>query len=185
MLSLIRDIHLAVGLFCTPFVLAYALDGVRVNHGSVYPKDAVKSEHTCAVSASEPEAIARELDERYGLPGKYWPPGDDGKFSINAPTAGHTVRYDAVTHSVRVTTERPRFFSLATNLHFAAGVHHRDPAINGWGWLVVVVSAAFVALGVTGLWLWIPRLRERRLGLLFLTVSVGYCALCLAWIRLA
>jgi hypothetical protein len=64
-------------------------------------------------------------------------------------------------------------------------VHHRHAAINAWGWLVVLVSAAFVVLGVTGLWLWIPRLKERKLGLLFLTASVGYCALCLAWIRLA
>lgn len=185
MLSLVRDIHLAVGLFCTPFVLAYALDGVRVNHGSFYPKDAVKSQHAYPVSASEPEAIARELDERYGVIGRYWPPNTDGSFAIGSPTANHTVRYDPATHSVRVSTERPRLFSLATNLHFASGVHHRHAANNAWGWLVVLVSVAFVALGVTGLWLWIPRLRERRLGLLFLGVSVGYCALCLAWIRLA
>jgi len=185
MLSLIRDIHLALGLFCAPLVLAYAMDGVRINHPRFYPKDATKSEQTYPVSASEPEAIVSELNERYGLVGRYWPPDSEGKFSIISPTANRTVQYDPATHSVRVETERPRFFSLATNLHFAAGVHNKDTAMNAWGWLVVLVSAAFVALGVTGLWLWIPRLKERRLGLLFLTVSVGYCALCLAWIRLA
>jgi hypothetical protein len=184
-LSLIRDIHLAVALFCTPFVLAYALDGVRVNHGSIYPKDSRKSEHTYAVSATDADAIAVELDVRHGLKGRYWPPGGDGSFAIAGATATHTVRYDAATRSARVQTERPRFFSLATNLHFASGVHFSHASLNAWGWLVVLVSVAFVALGVTGLWLWIPRLKERRLGLLFLGVSVGYCALCLAWIRLA
>ena len=81
MLGLIRDIHLAVSLFCTPFVLVYAMDGVRVNHGKLYPRDAVRSERSYEVSATDPEAIARELDARHGLIGRYWPPAGGESFA--------------------------------------------------------------------------------------------------------
>lgn len=180
----LRDVHLLLGMFCLPFLAVYAVDGVSMTHRAWVPEGGGHrvEERSFAVRGSTPEAIASDLASRHGVAGYFALAPAPGVFYMQGPLASYEVSYDAGAGTALVRTHRGGIKETVHNLHMAAGVTHASGAANLWGAFALCISLGLVVLGGTGLWLWTRRLKQRRLGLVFLLGSLGYCALCLVLI---
>ncbi|HIB66075.1 MAG TPA: hypothetical protein EYO33_13430 [Phycisphaerales bacterium] len=174
-------LHLFVGLFCLPYLIVYTLDGVRSGHRNWFHHKQTVVEHRLELRSDSIEAMAQELAQEHGIRGELRSGDDRERFWLEANLVGYEVEVVSP-HTVIVKENRRGMVQTSHFLHTTAGFQHDFWPTRLWSFMVIVVSLGLILLGLSGLWLWVPRLKERRLGIIFLSVSLGYAFTCLVLI---
>ena len=177
---LIRDIHLASGLFTLVLLAVYALSAILMSHPGVLGERERISQQELEVPpgrAAGPRALAKYLMDEHGLRGELRSVSESGEgFGLRIYRTGteHEVRYSFSDSRARVETSQAGFAGMLIHIHHAGGLWHDYPLANAWGALVGVASLALLILGGTGIYLWFKTYEERTVGLVLLVVSFGY-----------
>ena len=177
----VRDLHLYLGLFSSPFVLLYAVSAVQLNHslmpwggraGIAAPPRTVRVVVTPSDSGL---AIADQVRRQLGIRGEigYVNRKMDGSrvsFPIERP--GHTtqVRVDLATGLATVEQKETGVWDALIYQHKMPGPHNANIRGNWvftvrWGWLADATVYLILFLTVSGVYLWTAFRAERRTGL--------------------
>lgn len=190
MYRLLRDVHLAVGLFGSMFLLALGLSAVQMAY-PIYrlrPTETVTTTDVPAGVDTSPRALARWLMDARDLRGDLTEvtiASDSVSLHIVRPGTTHDVEYDPRLHSARVTTRVLDAIGMLNRIHHIGGIRHDYWAINAWGWFLFVVSLSLFVMAVTGVAMWFARHDDRRLGTIVLGVSLTWGLTLLILIRTA
>lgn len=186
----LRDLHLAIGAFCAPFLLVYAVSAVQMAHPRLtFPESRERTwETTLAPGERDPSAVREALRARHYVRGELLSQrAQDGvlHLAVARPGRRYAIELETATGAVRVreTVSTPAF--LLNRLHHARGLWNREPVANAWGAAVVVVSLGLLLLTLSGVWLWLERPKERRVGLAVLGTSTLFALALVVAIRLA
>jgi hypothetical protein len=187
MYRVIRDLHLYIGLFVSPFVLLFAASIIFLNHGKVIPA-AQSGSKACAarslptdiadVQGSAALAAVRAVLDECDVTGEIGfirNQRNELRFVIPVLKPGRetTVVIDLASRSAAITHRRMGFWETVGYLHNSPGPH--NAAIRGnWFWTRVwrriadgtVYTLLFISL--SGLYLWFALRAERRIGLALL-----------------
>jgi len=176
----IRNLHLILGVFASLPLILYAVSAVQMAHDRWLPFTSVKSQRSFEMPASafsDPAALRKQLVESYGITGELQDSEvtpDRIRLSLFRPGIIHEVSYARQTGETVVKMRVNGVVGVMNRLHHLAGVTHEDRAFNAWGWLLGVVSIALLAIGVSGIYLWFKLHSERLIGIVLLTVSLGF-----------
>ena len=163
--------HIYLGLFCTPYLLIFALSSLSFNHVSLKEEfTPVKSEKLAITlnkgSFDTPRELGEALRDSLQLMGWFIPWEsriDSSGFLVNVRNLGRDFRMTGTwgIPEIEFTANSTRFISLLKGLH---GLHEEIPGapwwINGW-WLyqdLTVYSLLFWALRGIYLW-WVSKTR--------------------------
>lgn len=187
---LLRDVHLAIGAFLTPYLLIYAVSALQMAHPVLtFGKPAERTwEATIAPGATDPLAVRETLRASHDVRGELRTSRIEGgvvHLGVERPGRRYEIEVDTETGRVRAKEVVSTASRLLNRLHHARGLWNREPVANAWGGAVALVSAGLLGLLVSGVWLWLERPKERRAGLLFLGTSVTFALALLASMRLA
>lgn len=187
----LRNIHLYLGLFSLPLVLAYGVSSVQMSHGSWFKMKPAIGETEVTVPpdrATEGRGLARELMDRYGLRGdlQQVQPTASG-FSLRIGRLGtfYQIDYSRESGKAKVRTTVAPFMGMLNRIHHVSGLWHDFLPMNLWGALVSIVSAGLVLLGLTGIYLWFHDHEERTIGALLLGLNLAYCLTLMVLMRTA
>lgn len=188
---LLRKLHLALGLFVLPFALLYAVSAFEMAHRFVIRTSETKRSFEVTLEpsrrASTPEGALAALEVAASVRGEIKSASREAGvlvLEIARPGTYYEVRLREGRYA-SVTEHRSDTLGFLNRMHHAAGLWSPLPEKVLWGALVLVVSAALLLLGITGLLLWLARKAERRAGLLFLATSLAFCVGLLLLIRFA
>ncbi|MEQ8809572.1 MAG: hypothetical protein RIE59_10935 [Imperialibacter sp.] len=165
--------HIYLGLFCTPYLLVFAISSLSFNHVSLREAfTPIKSEKVSVAmrqdSFKDPRALGEALRDSLHLMGWFIPWEshiDSAGFLVNVRNLGRDFRMTGTwgIPEIELTTNSTRFISKLKGLH---GLHEEIPGapwwINGW-WLyqdLTVYSLLFWALSGIYLW-WISKSRSK------------------------
>ena len=109
------------------------------------------------------------------------------KPTVEIASVGTTreVRYDAPSNTAVVRTSRLPIMGVLNRMHHMVGLWHPSGALKLWALVVALASIAVAALIATGVWLWMLRKRERRLGLILVAANVVFSLVVLILLRTA
>ena len=96
------------------------------------------------------------------------------QFRMVRPGQMNEIDYDRATGTVKGKLNRWGFFGMMNRMHTVAGLWHEVWWTNLFGVVVGVVSAGLLVLGVTGLYLWFVRKKERKLGIALLVLGLAW-----------
>lgn len=184
-----RLAHLYTGLFLTPWMMVYALSGFCLNHASWFadhlklaPQWVNVRQETYTPDASYPndpgeQAVA--LLVHLGLEGPHQimgiPTGDQLTLWRSCAAGNYRVTWQRQNSRLLVEQQQPAsFYSFVNNLHFMRGYSQPYVATRGWGMIVDAVTISTILWVFTGIYLWVGKPRERRVG--GICLSAG-CAL--------
>jgi hypothetical protein len=189
MRRLLRDLHLALALFASGFLLVYAVSALQMAHPRLAPRGRSTAEAEVTLAAgADARAVEAELRARHGVRGELEAAGAvDGALRLRFVRPGTEViaEVEPASGRTRLRTTRADFFRYLNRLHHAAGLSHADTATNAWGVAVAVVSASLLALAGSGLYLGWQLRRERRAGAVTLAASLATTLLLMALLRFA
>jgi hypothetical protein len=165
--------HIYLGLFCTPYLLIFALSSLSFNHVSSKEEfTPVKSERIAITlnedSFDSPRALGEALRDSLHLMGWFIPWEshiDSAGFLVNVRNLGRDFRMTGTwgIPEIELTANSTRFISMLKGLH---GLHEEIPGapwwINGW-WLyqdLTVYSLLFWAMSGIYLW-WVSKPRSK------------------------
>ena len=183
----IRIIHLIAGLLTAPLLFMYALSAIQMGHRSWFRLSPTVREQEIASPADcrEPRALAASLMRSEGWRGELTAiaPGTSCSFEIDSVGTTRAIRYDPSTRTLHVRISRLPAMGLLNRMHHAAGLWHPSPAMKIWAAVVALASLACAALVATGIWLWLLRRRERRIGIILITANLLFSIVVLILLR--
>lgn len=180
-----RDLHMYAGLFVSPFILAYAVSVVLLNH-AWEPESRVTAVRTAPVSVvmmDDGLELAKAIRAELGLSGEIGYVNRNEReqtvFSpIEMPGEKTTVRVDLKTRTAQLETTR---LGVGDALNFA----HRMPGphnvairgnwlfMNAWSWLADGTVYLLLFVTTSGVFLWAVVRADRRAGLVMLGLGVA------------
>jgi hypothetical protein len=181
---LMRDSHLFIGLFLSPFVLVFALSVLVLNHPGIPLGDPVESE-TRTLEVTVPAGIERmdppvrvgqaiEILRQIGISGEigfigYSP--EERKLSIPVQRPGYEARVDVILDSGKAVVKQRTtgFWEGLIFLHKMPGPHLANIRRNWfvtrvWGWLSDGTAWLMLFLSASGIYLWVTLKSGRRIG---------------------
>lgn len=184
-----RNIHLAVGVLATPFLLVYAFSAIQMAHPKWFSLKRTVTKSRVEIPASEApdgRTLARQLMTRANVQGELT--------SIDAAKSGYRVHvarpgavfdivYDSTLGKAEITETKSDTVFLLNRLHHLAGVDHQYGWLNIWGWTVCLISILLFTLSATGIYLWFRIHGEIVVGLILLTTSLSYSIVLLFALR--
>lgn len=186
----LRTIHLLIALPLLPFVGVYALSAFAIAHPWLVPAAGTQEQFEVPLpdGVRDAGAIADLLQQQRGVLGDVH--GVKGtqeglRFEIVWPGVSHGVLLPRGSHVAQIQAHRHDVVGALTVIHGTSGLYHRDPRLGAWGVMQLLTSLGLTALGVTGVWMWLLRRRERRLGLWVVGLSSAYGVLALVLVRMA
>jgi hypothetical protein len=180
MYKIFRDIHLLLGLFAGIFLLMYGISAVQMAHNRWFNLRPSVSEQQIALEPGVDEGarlVANFLMTRHEMRGELAQVRESDKgirFRIARPGTVYEVDYDRGSRSAKIRTSTANFLGMLNRIHHLAGVNREFWVLNVWGWLVGIVSAMLIGMGITGIYLWFKIHTERRVGMALLVLSLGY-----------
>ncbi len=191
MVRWLRNVHLLLGLLAFPFLLMYGASAVRLAHGSWFSQKAKHTEREVEVGhfdANSGRELARVLMEQHGFHGELGSvvPTEAG-FHLEIERPGHSsqIEYSRYSGRAKIRTSTFDFMRMLTGIHLTAGFSHSYQIHNIWAVFVVVVSIALILQGLTGIYLWFHFHKERKIGVILLSVNLAYSFGLIVLIRLA
>jgi len=186
----IRNTHLLIGLFAFLFLLMYGVSAVQMAHNRWFNNKPAVTESEIALKAgvSDARAVARELMDRHGLRGELAQvrkTGDGLSFRIVRPGTVYEIAYSPETGNAKVRTSVANIMGMLNRIHHIGGLWHDFTLTNIWAVFVGLVSVALILLSLTGIYLWFKIHTERVVGVILLTLSVGYSLTLIVLIRTA
>ena len=179
-----RDLHLYLGLIVSPFVLAFAVSVLFLNHAKV-DTTAVDSVSTLS-DIRIPEALAvakgrqavdlaRQIVDQAGITGeigfvRYVRESQRFVIPVSKPGAETVVTVDVATRTATVSRRATSLLEVVAYLHKSPGPHNVDLRGNWfwteiWRWLADGTVYLLLFVSATGLYLWFVIKAERRAGL--------------------
>ena len=160
---LIRRIHMYLALFLAPWMLAYALSTIVMNHGWVTGPVSFQVEREQAYQASfaldtSPRVMGQQILSDLGLEGAFavQGPAPDGRLTINRQdlVSPRRVIYTPATGQVRI--ERAEFHTSAflSRFHHQRGYGSVFAANKAFAVSIDLVIVAMVFWALSGLWMW-------------------------------
>jgi hypothetical protein len=189
--AVLRNVHLAAGLFAAVFVVVYALSAAQMAYRLAPAGERGDSRRVVEIPAEvalEARPLALWLMRRHGLHGNLVEVAERrgaATLRIARPGAVHRVEVDRGRRRATVVSERVGAVAMLQRLHESGGFGNDHWALDLWGGLLAAVSLALLTLAATGVTMWFLRHRRLRFGVpLFLgTLAAGAALLTL--VRLA
>ncbi len=189
MYKTIRTVHLLLASFSLPFLVMYGVSAVQMTHSTWFNmKPSVHEEQIATDSGvTDARSVARDvMQRRPGVRGELMnvqktPAGFS--FRIVLPGTVHEVQYDRATGAAKVKTSVAGVLGMLNRMHHAAGFWHEPIVMKVWALAVLVVSAALLLVGATGIYMWFARRSERRLGVALLAVNLAFVVTLLVLMR--
>ncbi len=195
-----RDLHLYVGLFLSPFVLLYAASAVLLNHaylpwgGPDAPRTAPRVIRVHVRDSEDGLTVARQVREQLGIRGEIGYVSREREsarltFPIETPGRVTRVRVDLAAGTATVDRKTTGVWDAAIYLHKTPGPHNVKLRGNWvfmrcWRWIADASVYLLMLLTATGIYLWTVLKAQRRAGLLSLGAgAVAFTALVLGIIR--
>lgn len=177
MYTLIRNIHLAAGLFVAAFLAVYAVSAAQMASPLVNLPQSTR-EWTLTVPAdvdTTPRGFARWLGQTHGIVGALDDVDESEGLEVRIVRVGTrtTVTLDLATRVATVEERRHSTIGMLNRLHHVSGLDAGWWPIDLWGLLLAVASALLLVLSGTGIVLWFQRHRERRTGLVVLVSGLA------------
>ena len=180
----LRDLHLYLGLFVSPFVLLYAVSTVLINH-TLLPWGgdgrAEVERRRFSVAASEETSnlqLAAQILRQVDVSGEIMYVRDERatrRLVIPVERPGHkiTVRADLTTGTAEIEREDTGAWDALVFLHTMPGPHNADIRGNWlvtrlWGWLADATIYLILFVTASGVYLWTAVRAERRNGVICL-----------------
>jgi hypothetical protein len=185
---LIRDLHLYVGVFISPFVVVFALSVIFLNHtwlpwGGTDAGEASTS--TVTIRAPKVEnslELAKQIQQQVGVPGEidFINRNEEERrvsFPITAPGERTMVRVDLATGIAELERQETGVWDAMVYLHKMPGPHNVSVRGNwfftrAWGWLADATVYLLLFVTASGVYLWTAVKAERKAGLIFLGAGV-------------
>lgn len=174
--SVVRSVHLVLGVAAFLFLLMYAVSSVQMAHFSWSWQ--VVDDSQVPVRPEEvttPRALAQVMVRDHGLRGELTITNQGpNQMSIRLarPGAEYDVRYQPGNDRARIVTRDAGFFGRLNRIHHVSGLWRDDPVTQAWGLLAGIVSVVLLLLGLSGLWLWFRIHEERLIGVVLLAASL-------------
>jgi len=184
-----RDLHLCLGLFVSPFVIAFAVSVFFLNHVKVDPaatsvltvRDVKIPAGLDAARGREAADRARELVNQAGLTGeigfvRYVRSEQRVVIPVSRPGLEAIVDVD-LARRIAVVSQRPTgLLERVAYLHKMPGPHNADLrgnwfGIRLWRWLADWTVYLLLFISASGLYLWFAIKAERRIGLALLAAG--------------
>lgn len=176
------SLHGIVGLLAAPLLISYAATALMIVHNLRLFSDEVQ-EHL--LPPAEGDALDEALAAR-GFIGRELnrETTEDG---LHIVMQNPSTSYDVLASDdqVRVRESHHGIVTTLQRLHTHSGFWYEDAGANLWGLAPLIASFSCLLLAVTGLSMWWKRTRERKLGLIFLSLSGVYAVGLLVLIRLS
>ena len=195
--AVVRDLHLYVGLFLSPFVLVFAISVIFLVHSWVpgvgAPAAATRTETNVAIPTDFERLKGREqieaahaILERIGVRGevgfiRQFPKERRFVMPVTVPGRETSVDLNVESRSAKIFTRTTGLADATVFLHKMPGPH--NVAIRGntgfmhaWRWLADATVYLLLFLSMSGVYLWAVLKSERRIGLFLLgagAVSFG------------
>lgn len=192
-----RDVHLYVGLFVSPFVVAFAASVFFLNHAKVDvgAYASVTTFHDLTIPAGIEAARGREAVERAReILNQVGVTGEIGfvRFArreqrltipVSKPGLETLVDIDVLKRTGVVSRRPTGFLEAVGYLHKSPGPHNADLRGNWfwtrvWRWLADGTVYLLLFISASGLYLWFAIKAERRIGFVLLGAgAASFCAL--------
>jgi hypothetical protein len=193
--KIILNIHIYGGLICFSYLILLGISTLNFNHpfqftagpGSVktWTQPMALSQLARTDGRSGPEALRiRGRNNQMILHAL-------GSFAIVSPNDGnwtdpdtyhaHFYRlgkeYQIDVHpssgSATITQTRMNFWALVRDLHGAHDTYPDSPLASTWAWYTDLSTFVVIGAGISGVYLWTRRRRERRIGLILLGAAAA------------
>ena len=189
MYKIIRNLHLALGLLVTPFLLIYAISSVFYSHHILdfSTTETTVEEFTLTSGMKNPAEIADILLRKHKIRGTLRSSSisDLGimKLEVSRPGSFYTIKLDTnsgIVSSEQKTKDAAGFIKA---LH-QAGFRNKNAVESWWSFAITVVSVLVIFIVITGILLWTYRTKDRLSGGIFLFINIVYCLTVLFVLRL-
>jgi hypothetical protein len=186
---LIRDLHLYLGLFISPFVLVFAISVFFLAH-TWLPRFAPETSTTRVVPALSLPANLATLSGRplidalkstlatANVPGevgfvRHMVKEEKLIIPVTIPGRETTVSVNLATREATIVTRRTGLADALVTLHKSPGQHGPDIRMNWfymrvWRWLADATVCLILFISVSGVYLWQALRAERTAGLILL-----------------
>ena len=184
----IRDLHLYLGLFISPFVLVFAFSVILLNHAYLpwggNGGETFDETNIVVALPSEDDNLAlarhvrREIHQQTGMSGEIGsiarvPARNRLRFAMEKPGEVVQVRVGLDSGDTQLRRRKTGVWSATNYLHMMPGPHLIDIRGNWaftrvWGWVSDATVSVMLFLTVTGVYLWAVLTAERRTGLIML-----------------
>jgi hypothetical protein len=185
----IRDLHLYLGLFISPFVVVFSLSAIFIAHAFI-PKFGPDSSKTRVVSdlsipstltnlIGRPQVDAlRPILESIAVPGEigfvqYSSAGQQWIIPVTVPGRETTVTLSLPKKEATIVVRDGSLASTLITLHKSPGQHGATIRMNWffmkvWRWLADATVYLVLFISISGIYLWYVLRAERRIGFILL-----------------
>jgi hypothetical protein len=182
---LIRELHLYLGLFISPFVLVFSISVFFLVHSWI-PKFAPETLKTRVVSAPAFPGDLQKLSgrplidalkptlENMNVPGeigfvRHMVKEEKLIIPVSIPGRATTVSINIATHEAAIVTRETGLADALVTLHRSPGQHGPDIRMNwfyvkAWRWFADATVYLTLFSSVSGIYLWYMLRAERRVG---------------------
>jgi hypothetical protein len=186
---LIRDLHLYLGLFISPFVLVFAISVFFLVH-SWLPRIASETSTTRVVSALPLPGDLQMLSgrplidalkptlEKAGVPGevgfvRHMVKEEKLMIPVTIPGRETTVSISIASREATIVTRETGLADALVTLHKTPGQHGPNIRMNwfymrAWRWMADATVYLILFISVSGIYLWYVLRAERSVGLILL-----------------
>ncbi len=185
--SLVRNVHLYIGLFISPFVIIFAVSILVFNHplffSKIYPVKELPAQNLRLDSfpvRSSDLLTARAILTQLDMTGEidYITKKDSSlSFPVRTPGMVSRVVVNKGTGMVSVKRSEQGIFRGTTYLHAMPGPHNvairgNSGFINTWRYLTDTLVYSILFLTISGIFMWYFLQSERKMGLFALATGI-------------
>lgn len=186
MYKIIQNLHIALGLITTPFLLIFAISSLFIAHNFLNFSSSEKEIEQIKLNTTltDPSELASLLSKDHEISGQLVNQSvtESGniKLSIYRPGKLSNIVIDTNTNIAIVEHETQGLFGFTIPLHEISGPISHSLEEKYWDIAVLIFSVLLICVLITGLLLWLYRSKNKTNGLIFLGISVTYsvCVLC-------
>lgn len=184
----LRALHVTLGLLATPAFVIYLVSTAQFIFPSLRPWRA-RDVQTVTLQCPPQDvlACAAELSRDHGIEGGVITTRHSQGVTFGEIVDGPRV-YDveiAADGTTKITKNDGGKRDMFVGMHAVAGLWHAHGPSRYWGYLVLMSGASMLLLILSGLLMWFKRPKERRLGVVFVGVTLLWGLGSLMAIRLA
>ncbi|MCC5906941.1 MAG: PepSY-associated TM helix domain-containing protein [Balneolaceae bacterium] len=181
----VRNLHLYIGLFISPFLLIYAISVFFLNHDWKPWSDAETEKVSYSISVPDEEnsrELARQIMQQLQITGEMnWVNHNQNSnslsFPVDKPGLKKVIRVNLDDGSAEVERQKTGVWDAMVFLHEMPGSHLVSIRGNWiyvriWGWLADATVYFILFVTASGVYMWSVMKAERKSGLIFLGLGV-------------